>query len=85
VGVAARRGALPDRLAGASRLVREPEGAPDFTLHLKRGVRADLAAQALPIEDPAERRDVFTRLLAGSGYDLERWIAGSPLVEVALG
>ena len=51
-------------------------------MHLKRGVKADLPARARPIEDPAERRDVFARLLAGSGYDLEAWIAGSPLVEV---
>lgn len=58
---------------------------PAFTVHLKRGVQADLQARARPIEDPSERRDVFTRLLDGSGYDLERWIADSPLVEVALG
>ena len=57
---------------------------PGFTLHLKRGVEADLTARARPVEDPAERRDLFTRLLAGSGYDLEAWIAGSPLVEVEL-
>ena len=55
---------------------------PEFTLHLKRGITADVAAQARPIEDAAERRDVFTRMLAGSSYDLEGWIAGSPLAEV---
>jgi len=52
-----------------------------FTLHLKRGLRADLPARARPIEDPAERRAVLTRVLAG-WYDLEAWVAGSPLVEV---
>jgi deazaflavin-dependent oxidoreductase (nitroreductase family) len=58
---------------------------PAFTVHLKRGVRADLPAHARLIEDPEERRDVLTRLIGGSGYDLEDWIAGSPLVEVTLG
>ncbi len=55
---------------------------PDFTLHLKRGETADLPARARPIEEPAERRDVLTRVLTGSDYDLERWIAASPLAEV---
>jgi deazaflavin-dependent oxidoreductase (nitroreductase family) len=54
---------------------------PEFTLHVKRGLQADLPARARPIEDPDERRTVLTRVLAGS-YDLEAWIAGSPLVEV---
>ena len=58
---------------------------PAFTVHLKRGTRADLPAHARLVEDPEERRDVFMRLLAGSPYDLEAWIAGSPLVEVTLG
>lgn len=57
---------------------------PAFTVHLKRGVKADLPAHARLIEDPEERRDVFTRLIGGSGYDLEDWVGGSPLVEVAL-
>jgi deazaflavin-dependent oxidoreductase (nitroreductase family) len=55
--------------------------SPEFTLHLKRGLQADVAARARPIEDPGERRDVLTRVLAGS-YDLEAWVGGSPLVEV---
>jgi deazaflavin-dependent oxidoreductase (nitroreductase family) len=54
---------------------------PEFTLHVKRGLQLDLAARARPIEDPAERRAVLTLVLGGS-YDLEAWIAGSPLVEV---
>ena len=53
---------------------------PDLTVHLKRGARADVPGRARPIEDPAERRAVFSRV-AGA-YDLEAWIAGSPLVEV---
>jgi deazaflavin-dependent oxidoreductase (nitroreductase family) len=55
---------------------------PDLTLHLKHGAEADVPARARPIEDAGERRDVFTRLLAGSSRDLEGWIAGSPLAEV---
>jgi deazaflavin-dependent oxidoreductase (nitroreductase family) len=54
---------------------------PAFTLHV---AGEDVAGRARPIEDPAERRDVFGRLLDGTGYDLERWIEESPLVEVAL-
>lgn len=54
---------------------------PEFTFHVKRGLQLDLPARARPIEDPVERRDVLTRVLAGS-YDLEGWITGSPLVEV---
>jgi deazaflavin-dependent oxidoreductase (nitroreductase family) len=57
---------------------------PGFTLHVKHGAPADLPARARPIEDAEERRDVFTRLLAGSNRDLEAWIAGSPLVEVEI-
>jgi deazaflavin-dependent oxidoreductase (nitroreductase family) len=53
----------------------------EFTLHVKRGLQLDLPAQARAIEDPAERRAVLARVLGGS-YDLEAWIAGSPLVEV---
>jgi deazaflavin-dependent oxidoreductase (nitroreductase family) len=57
------------------------KASPAFTFHVKRGLQADLPARARPIEDPAERRDVLTRVL-GSSYDLEAWITGSPLVEV---
>jgi deazaflavin-dependent oxidoreductase (nitroreductase family) len=54
---------------------------PEFTFHVKRGSQLDLAARARPIEDPVERLDVLTRVLGGS-YDLEAWVASSPLVEV---
>jgi deazaflavin-dependent oxidoreductase (nitroreductase family) len=57
---------------------------PEFTLHLKRRVTADVPAHARLVEESAERRDVFTRMLADSRYDLEAWIARSPLVEVEL-
>jgi hypothetical protein len=54
---------------------------PEFTFHVKRGLQLDLPAWARPIEDLTERRTVLSRVLAGA-YDLEAWIAGSPLVEV---
>ena len=52
---------------------------PQFTIHLKRGVLADLPARARPIEDPAERRPIFERLRP---EQVDAWTAGAPLVEV---
>jgi deazaflavin-dependent oxidoreductase (nitroreductase family) len=52
---------------------------PDFTVHLKRGVDADVPARARPIVDGAERRAVFQRLRPGQA---DAWTEGSPLVEV---
>jgi hypothetical protein len=52
---------------------------PDFTLHLKLGVQADLPARARPIEEPDERRSVFERLRP---EQVDLWTAGAPLVEV---
>ena len=57
------------------------ETHPSFTFHLKRSATADLAAHARPIIDPEERRTVLTPIV-GTKYDLEEWVAGSPLVEV---
>jgi hypothetical protein len=56
-----------------------------FTFHLKQSVAADLPARATPITDEAARRAVFVPLLVKLGHsdDLEAWVAGSPLVEVA--
>jgi deazaflavin-dependent oxidoreductase (nitroreductase family) len=57
---------------------------PAFTFHLKEGIRADLAARATPITDPAARRAILGRILARLGQpgDLAAWVAGSPLVAV---
>jgi deazaflavin-dependent oxidoreductase (nitroreductase family) len=55
---------------------------PDLVVHAKRRDPVDLPSQARPIEDPAERREVFGRLLASTRYDLEEWIARSPLAEL---
>lgn len=37
---------------------------PDFTFHLKNGVRADLPARATPVTDPAERQAVLAEIVA---------------------
>lgn len=54
---------------------------PDFTLHLMRGVQADVRGRARPIVDRAERRQIFARLRPAQA---DAWTAGSPLVEVNL-
>jgi len=55
---------------------------PELVVHVKRGEQVDLPARARPIEDPAERREVLERLLSSTRYDLEEWIARSPLAEL---
>ncbi len=57
---------------------------PDFTLHLKQSVVADLPGHAAPITDPEERRTIFERILSDlvGTQDLEAWLAGSPLMVV---
>lgn len=65
---------------------------PDFTLHLKHGVKADLAAKATPITDEAERSDVLYRILTQgwsnepdkANHILPRWVNGAPLVKFEL-
>jgi deazaflavin-dependent oxidoreductase (nitroreductase family) len=52
---------------------------PDFTVHLKRGVQADLRARARPVESEDERRAIFQRIQPAQ---VDAWMAGSPLVEV---
>jgi deazaflavin-dependent oxidoreductase (nitroreductase family) len=55
---------------------------PELVVHVKTGEPVDLPARARPIEEPGERREVFERLLSSSRYDLETWIARSPLAEL---
>ena len=59
---------------------------PEFTFHLKRSAQADLPARATPITDPAQKREVLTRILAKLNRDdnVEDWVARSPLVAVEL-
>ena len=68
---------------------------PEFTFHLKNGVRADLAATAEPVLDGADRRHVFAAIIDDlnhprhSGYlaqpvePLDEWVEGSPLMRVS--
>jgi deazaflavin-dependent oxidoreductase (nitroreductase family) len=57
---------------------------PTLTFHLKRGVEADLPAQARPITDDAERRELLTPITRQWRRDaqLERFVSDSPLVEI---
>ncbi len=65
---------------------------PDFTLHLKRGVEADLPATAEPITDNDERARVLYRILTESWgnepskaeHILPRWVSEAPLVKFDL-
>lgn len=60
-----------------------------FTFHVKEGAMADLPARARVISEPAERRRVMEAVMASNSwfraqsFDLEAWVAGSPLVEVS--
>ena len=60
------------------------EAHPDFTFHLKGGVKADLPARARPITDPAERRTLLAHIQRNTWpqVDLEDAVTMSPLVEV---
>jgi deazaflavin-dependent oxidoreductase (nitroreductase family) len=73
---------LPGRRSWYANLLANP----DFTFHLKRSVRADLAARATPIVDKSARREVLSKILkkSGSSRDLEAWMERSPLVEVTV-
>lgn len=65
---------------------------PEFTLHLKRGVQADLTATAVPITDSKEREAILFRILTESWKttpeqataDLPVWIERAPLIRFSL-
>ena len=62
--------------------------APHFTFHVKQGAQADLPARAIPIADAAERRRVIGAIMRSNSwfraqrFDIEEWVASSPLVAV---
>jgi deazaflavin-dependent oxidoreductase (nitroreductase family) len=58
------------------------KASPELVVHVKRGEPVDLRARARPVEDPHERREVFGRLLSDGRYDLDAWLARSPLAEL---
>jgi F420H(2)-dependent quinone reductase len=56
-----------------------------FTLHLKRGVKADLPATAREITDPAERRQVLEQVARHwKRDDVDIMVEYSPLIEVTI-
>jgi deazaflavin-dependent oxidoreductase (nitroreductase family) len=59
------------------------EARPDFTVHLKGAVRADLPAKARIIDDEAERRQILAAVARNwKRKDLETMVRLSPLIEV---
>lgn len=74
----------PGRRSWYANLVANPE----FTLHLKQGLTADLPAIARPLLDAAERRATLSEIKNQSSFpqrramDVEEWSKGSCLVEV---
>ncbi len=67
---------------------------PEFTFHLKHGIRADLPATAEPVLDPAARNQIFSAIVDDlnqplhSGYLSQpveppaAWVTGSPLMHI---
>jgi deazaflavin-dependent oxidoreductase (nitroreductase family) len=66
---------------------------PEFTVHLKRGLQADVAAVAAPVSDPERRHQVIYRARTESwGMDPEKaagdmafWNETAPLVSFTVG
>jgi deazaflavin-dependent oxidoreductase (nitroreductase family) len=58
---------------------------PKFTLHVKRGARADLPATAREITDPTERREVLEHVARNwKRDDVDTMVEYSPLIEVTV-
>jgi deazaflavin-dependent oxidoreductase (nitroreductase family) len=61
---------------------------PQFVFHVKQGAQADLPARALLITDAEERRRIMGEVMRSNSwfrsqsFDLDAWVASSPLVEV---
>lgn len=65
---------------------------PEFTLHLKRGVTADVPVRGWPEPDPEVRAQILRRALI-ENWDsppdrveasLHKWVDGSPFIEFEL-
>jgi deazaflavin-dependent oxidoreductase (nitroreductase family) len=72
----------PGRRAWLANLKADPR----LTIHLKRGVRADLPATARVITGEAERRLILERICAiwNSLDRIEAFVARAPLIEASL-
>jgi deazaflavin-dependent oxidoreductase (nitroreductase family) len=71
----------PERRQWLDNLAKDPK----MTVHLKRGVRADLPATAREITDPKERRVVLEGVARHwKREDVDTMIEQSPLIEVRL-
>ena len=61
------------------------EADPRLTLHLKRGVHADVEATARVVTDPDERRELLAGVArAWNRTDLDRMVEESPLIELTI-
>jgi deazaflavin-dependent oxidoreductase (nitroreductase family) len=61
------------------------EHDPNLTFHLKGAVTADLPATARVITDDGERRTILEHIArAWNRSDIDRMVAQSPLIEVAI-
>jgi deazaflavin-dependent oxidoreductase (nitroreductase family) len=71
---------MPGRRAWMANLAADPH----LTVHLKRGLLADLPATARLITDEAERRPIIERVCAvwNRSDRVEAFVAGAPLIEV---
>lgn len=64
------------------------ESNPEFTLHLKRGVNADIPVVGEPEPDPAKRRAILLRVLVESWDSdpdraeaaVHKWVDQSPFI-----
>ena len=65
--------------------IRNLEADPTLTVHLKRGVSADLAGTARIVTDEAERRRLLVNVARNwSRTDVDAMVAWSPLIEVTI-
>ena len=61
------------------------EGNPKLTIHLKRGIKADLPATAREITEPVERRRVLEGVARHwNRGDVDIMMQYSPLIEVSI-
>lgn len=74
---------LPGKRAWLANLIADPR----MTLHLKRGMVADLPGTARIVDDEVERRTVLEQALVTwkRQHQLEAFVADAPLIEVIFG